>query len=113
MLRFGNVEYSGNVINADSETLELVIHSSDTFEDIARNIDGIREIVEVNAGGTNVYHVTAPVSANKVSPTVTFFTFSTKLTPIQEMERQIAIQQETIDSMSDIIDDLILGELEE
>ena len=113
MRRFGNYEYSGNVISCDSETLQLVIHSSDTFDDIARKIDGIREIVEINAGATNTYHVTVPISANTVSPTVHFLTFSTKLTPIQEMERQLAEQEDMINELSGLIDDLIMGELED
>ena len=112
MLKFGKFEYSGNVISADDERLQLAIHSADRFEDIAQSFTGISEIIETVNGSETVYKVTAPLSAKTVSPTVHFVEFSTKLTPVQEMERAIAVQNEAIQELSDTIDQLLVDSLE-
>ena len=119
MIRLGNAEYSGYVIENGDDVLKITLHSADRFEDIAQNITGLREVIEVNNGEETVYTITAPLSAKQVSANVYFVEFSTKPTPTQQMEKRIADQDDliaeqaaTISDLSDTVDDLLIAILE-
>lgn len=113
MIRLLNKEYDGYIADNGDETITVVLHTWEGFDDIAEAMVKVTTIENVAPDGTStVYTITTPVSAKVVGQNLYSIVFSMKPTPTMEMQQKLAAHEETIQDMSDLIDDLLIDSLE-
>ena len=101
MIRILNKEYSGYVAASPDDTLSVIIHTAERFDDVVHELlnDDVKEVTDINNGVETVYNVTCPVSARVVEQWIYCLVYSTKPTYEQEMEAKIQEQSGAIDDL--------------
>lgn len=119
MIKILDKEYDGYIADNGNETLNVVLHTWEGFDDVATAMTQVTSIESVKDGVSTVYTVTAPISAKVVGLNLYSIVFSTKPSPSVVLERKVeeqaAIIQEqadTIQELSDTIDQLLVDSLE-
>lgn len=119
MIKILDKEYDGYLAENADETLTIVIHTWEGFDDVVAAMTDVKSIENIKDGKSTVYNVTAPVSARVVGLNLYSIVFTTKLAPSEALERKVAEQDEiiatqanTIQELSDAIDQLMIDSLE-
>ena len=106
-IKLKDKEYRGYVATSGDDTLTIILHTTDDFNEVANYMTDVAQVVSVEQDGTeSAYIVTAPLAAKQVSQNIYSIEFSTKPTPFQEFET-------SLQSQSDAIDELLVMLLEE
>jgi hypothetical protein len=119
MIRISGKEYDGYIAENQDESLTVILHTWEGFDDVCTAMTDVKSIESVTNGESTVYNVTAPVSARVVGLNLYSIVFTTKLAPTEELTRKVEEQAEiisqqadTIQELSDTIDQLLIDSLE-
>lgn len=119
MIKILDKEYDGYLAENADETLTVVLHTWEGFDDVVAAMTDVKSIENIKDGKSTVYNVTAPVSARVVGLNLYSIVFTTKLAPTEELTRKVEEQSEiisqqadTIQELSDTIDTLLIDSLE-
>lgn len=119
MIRISDKEYDGYIAENQDDSLTVILHTWEGFDDVCTAMTDVKSIESVTDGKSTVYNVTAPVSARVVGLNLYSIVFTTKLAPAEALERKVAEQDEiiatqanTIQELSDAIDQLMIDSLE-
>lgn len=97
MITINEKSYSGNVVSANSETLTVMIHTADSFQDVLANTLNVNQITDTDKNV--VYNVTGAVRANVIEHGVYYIVFSCKPSAFQELLNRINQQDNAIDDI--------------
>lgn len=99
-IKFKDKEYNGYVADNGNDILIVVIHTTESLNEIVSGLSDVTSVSTTSQDGTeSVYAVTAALAAKQISLNVYSIEFSTKLTVEQEFEASLQSQSDAIDEL--------------